>query len=175
VRPAPFWYFRRAMSGTAIDTENLTLKVSEPADVLRWIDAMEPADRAQVSPDWIARVKATTSADPWTCGFAMVHRASGAAVGSCAFKSPPDADGIVEIAYGVNPDHQKLGYATEAALGLVKFAFASGRVRIVRAHTLPATNASTRVLTKCGFEYVGEVIDPEDGLVWRWELHEGSR
>jgi [ribosomal protein S5]-alanine N-acetyltransferase len=26
------------------------------------------------------------------------------------------------------------------------------------------------VLTKCRFERVGEVVDPEDGLVWRWEL-----
>jgi hypothetical protein len=25
------------------------------------------------------------------------------------------------------------------------------------------------VLTKCGFQYVGEVIDPDDGLVWRFE------
>ena len=162
------------MSATEIETERLTLKVSEPADVLRWVDAMEPADRAQVSADWIARVRATTSADPWTCGFVMVHRTSGEAVGSCAFKSPPDADGFVEIAYGVNPDHQKRGYATEAALRLVKYAFASGRVRTVRAHTLPEQNASTRVLTKCGFEYVGEAIDPDDGLVWRWELREGS-
>jgi hypothetical protein len=22
------------------------------------------------------------------------------------------------------------------------------------------------------FEYVGEIVDPEDGLVWRWELKE---
>jgi hypothetical protein len=26
------------------------------------------------------------------------------------------------------------------------------------------------VLTKCGFTLIGDVIDPEDGLVRRWEL-----
>ena len=26
------------------------------------------------------------------------------------------------------------------------------------------------VLTKLGFTYIGEVMDPEDGLVVRWEL-----
>ena len=31
--------------------------------------------------------------------------------------------------------------------------------------------AATRVL-KCGFRYTGEVIDPEDGLVWSWEKHQ---
>jgi len=51
----------------------------------------------------------------------------------------------------------------------VSFAFRHGQVRVVRAHTLPEANASTRVLTKCGFQRIGEVIDPEDGLVWRWE------
>ena len=64
--------------------------------------------------------------------------------------------------------------ATEAAEGLASFAFGSGRVRVVRAHTLPEPNASTRVLAKCGFRYIGEVIDPEDGLVWRWEKHQGD-
>jgi [ribosomal protein S5]-alanine N-acetyltransferase len=52
---------------------------------------------------------------------------------------------------------------------LVEFAAADQGVRIVRAHTLPERNASTRVLEKCGFEFTGEVVDPEDGPVWRWE------
>jgi hypothetical protein len=38
---------------------------------------------------------------------------------------------------------------------------------VVRAHTKYPN--SERVLTKCGFERIGEVIDPEDGLVCRWE------
>jgi hypothetical protein len=42
-------------------------------------------------------------------------------------------------------------------------------VKLIRAHTLPQINASTRILTKCGFDRIGEMIDPEDGLVWRWE------
>lgn len=116
--------------------------------------------------------RAATTADPWICGFVMVHRASDAVVGSCAYKSPPDPDGVVEIAYEVDPEHQGRGYATEAAQAMAANAFASGRVRIVRAHTMPEPNASTRVLTKCGFEHLGEVVEPDDGLVWRWELHE---
>lgn len=99
----------------------------------------------------------------------MMHRETGIAIGQCGFKGPPEADGVAEIAYGVDPDQQGKGYATEAAEALVIYAFGSGRVRLVRAHTLPERNASTRVLTKCGFSHIGEVIDPEDGLVWQWE------
>jgi [ribosomal protein S5]-alanine N-acetyltransferase len=126
---------------------------------------------ADISPAWLARLRTAPAADvdPWTFGFAVVHREAWLVIGTAGFKGPPDADGTVEIAYGIVPDHQNRGYATEAAAALVAFAVGDGRVRLVRAHTLPTPNASTRVLTKCGFGRVGDVVDPEDGAVWRWE------
>ena len=133
------------------------------------VEAMDSSEKAQLSADWLAQLYASTSADPWTHGFSLVHRDSDIVVGKSGFKGPPAADGVVEIAYSVVPDYQGKGYATEAAQALVAFALSSGRVRVVRAHTLPESNASTRVLAKCGFRHVGEVIDPDDGLVWRWE------
>ena len=162
------------MTEVEIQTENLTLVLQTRDETLASIEAMSPADRAEVSPEWLARVRALTGADPWTLGFAVVHRARATVIGSCGYKGPPDADGIVEISYGIDPDHQGKGYATEAAEALVIYAFGDSRVRVVRAHTLPEPNASTRVLTKCGFRYIGEVIDPEDGLVWRWQKLQGE-
>lgn len=150
-------------------TERLRLVLQSTEETLARIEALPPADRAEVSPLWLAQVRSSAAADPWTHGFAIVDRASGAAIGSCGFKAPPGPEGIVEIAYGVDPDHQGRGYATEAARALVEFAFGSRLVRLVRAHTQPENGASARVLAKCGFERIGEVIDPEDGRVWRWE------
>jgi RimJ/RimL family protein N-acetyltransferase len=123
----------------------------------------------EVSPAWIDRLRASTSPDPWTLGFAVVHREDERIVGSAAFKGPPDDDGVVEIAYGIAPAYQGRGLATEAAGALVSFALERVDVTTIRAHTLPEHNASGRVLTKSGFHHLGEVIDPEDGLVWRWE------
>ena len=159
------------MSATHMQTKSLNLIPLKREEVLARVEKMSPAEKAQLSADWLARLHDSTSADPWTYGFSLVHRGTGIAIGRCGYKGPPAADGVVEIAYGVDPDHQGKGYATEAAEALVIFAFGSGRVRVVRAHTLPEANASTRVLTKCRFRYAGEVIDPEDGLVWRWEKH----
>ena len=133
------------------------------------IEAMSPAEKAELSADWLALLHASSATDPWTHGFSMVLQKDDTVVGTAGFKGPPGADGVVEIAYGVSPDQQDKGYATEAAAALTAYAFASGKVRVVRAHTLPESNASARVLTKCGFRRIGEVIDPEDGLVWRWE------
>ena len=123
----------------------------------------------EVSPVWVAALRAATTADPWTFGFALVHRADERVVGSAAFKGPPDADGVVEIAYGIAPGYQGRGLATEAARALVAFALERVDVTSIRAHTQPDNDASGRVLAKCGFHRLGEVIDPEDGRVWRWE------
>ena len=137
-------------------------------DAQAMIEAMSASEKAELSADWLARLYASTEMDPWVHGFRVVHRDSGIVVGACMFKGPP-GDGVVEIAYGIDPDQQGKGYATEAAQALVAFALASGLVRLIRAHTLPGSSASKRVLAKSGFTYVGEVIDPDDGLVARFE------
>jgi ribosomal-protein-alanine N-acetyltransferase len=122
-----------------------------------------------VSPEWLAALKDATGADPWKYGFAVVHSKSGLVIGNAGFTGPPDTDGVFEIAYGIVPDYQGHGYATETAGALVAWAAKNGRVSLARAHTLPARNASTRVLAKCGFRHVGELSHPTDGLIWRWE------
>lgn len=159
------------MSAGELQTASLRLVPQTRADVAAMIAAMSVAEKAQLSADWLARFHASTAPDPWVHGFRIVHRGSGTAVGNCLFKAPP-IDGMVEIAYGLAPEHWGKGYATEAAQALVAYAFTFGEVRVVRAHTLPGPNASTRVLAKSGFRRVGEVIDPEDGLVWRFEIDE---
>src|SRR4051812_9382981 len=162
------------MSATTLQTKSLDLILLTREAVIAAIETMSPSDKAQVSAAYMALLHASGSADPWVHGFSMVHRDAGVAVGRCGFKAPPDAEGVVEIAYGVDPDQQGNGYATEAAAALAVFAFGDPRVRVVRAHTLPQSNASARVLTKCGFRRVGEVIDPDDGLVWRWEKEQAG-
>ncbi len=139
------------------------------AEAFAMIEAMNSSDKAQVSADWLARLHASSASDPWVHGFAIVRTENGEVVGNCGFTAPPGDDGVVEIAYGVAPEHQGRGYATEAARALIEYAFASGKVRIVRAHTLPTGAASIRVLEKCGFRDVGEIDDPQDGRVRRFE------
>ena len=124
----------------------------------------------EVSAEFLERLNGSAAADPWKDGFAVLQIADNAVIGLCSFTGPPSADEMVEIAYGIAPGYQNRGYAREAAQELIAYAFATGRVRTIRAHTLPQHNASTRVLTKCGFTLIGEVTHPEDGVVWRWEM-----
>ena len=157
------------MSNTDIETSRLKLCLDSLEAARARIDAMSPADKNDLSSEWLSLLAAATSANPWILGFCIQLRDSDAVVGQCGFKGPPASNGVVEIAYSVEPENEGNGYATEAAEALVKYAFEHNEVQTVRAHTLPETNASTRVLTKCGFRNVGEVNDPDDGPVWRWE------
>ena len=103
--------------------------------------------------------------DPWGCYLAS---AGGETVGTCAFKSAPDPAGTVEIAYMTFPAHEGRGHATAMAAALVEIAAAAGAPLAI-AYTLPEENPSNRALRRNGFAFAGEVEDPEDGLVWRWE------
>jgi len=176
---------RTLTSVNALETTHLRLAPWAPEHLLAMIDGAErfEADAGvrladglremfvsgEVSPAWIAHLRNAPGPDPWTLGFAVVHREADRVIGSAGFKGAPDGDGVVEIAYGIVPSHEGHGYATEAARALVAFALERVDVTSIRAHTKPENNASGRVLAKCGFQHVGEVEDPEDGRVWRWE------
>ena len=157
------------------DPEHLRALIEGP-EIYARVSGMTPANGLRefiVSPDvsaeWLAALRTATGADPWKYGFAVVQLASGSVIGNAGFTGLPNSDGTVEIAYGIVPDYEGRGYATEAAAALVAYARADGRVRAICAHTLPARNASTRVLEKCGFRLAGELNHPTDGLIWRWE------
>jgi RimJ/RimL family protein N-acetyltransferase len=170
----------------SLETPRLSLTPCIPAHVLTLVE--DPAHFEQtagflatpglremfvsdeVSPEWLAALRVSTGPDPWRHGFFLIHRETGAAIGTAAFKGPPDTAGMVEIAYGVAPHFERNGFATEAASALVAFAFADARVELIRAHTLPSSIASQRVRAKCRFHHVADVVDPHDGPVSRWEL-----
>jgi ribosomal-protein-alanine N-acetyltransferase len=112
-------------------------------------------------------------ADQWG-GYLAVDETSTLIVGSCAFKGPPTTDGTVEIAYYTFGPYEGQGYAKSMARALISIARSSPVVRRVIAHTLPERNPSTSVLRSVGMRFVGDVWDPDDGLVWRWQLDSGD-
>jgi RimJ/RimL family protein N-acetyltransferase len=87
-------------------------------------------------------------------------------IGAGGFKGPPTR-GCAEIGYSVLESFQRQGLATEAANGLVAWAFAYSEVSRVVAHTLPELHASIRVLENNGFQQRGQ---PEEPDTIRFEL-----
>lgn len=128
-----------------------------------------------VEPGWIGfpEVRATFREHPgggdasaW--GSHLIFDGDGALVGLAGWKGAP-VDGAAELGYAVAPARQGRGIATAVVRELVDRAARRG-VRTVVAHTMAEHSASTRVLDRCGFVRVADVVDPEEGAVWRWEL-----
>jgi hypothetical protein len=57
-----------------LETESLTLVLQSTEEILAWVDSLGAATRAEISPDWLARIRTATSPDPWT---RLRHHASG--------------------------------------------------------------------------------------------------
>jgi [ribosomal protein S5]-alanine N-acetyltransferase len=97
---------------------------------------------------------------PWIA----IDRAANAIVGGAGFVGKP-RDGQVELGYGIAPEAQRRGYATEAAGGVVAWAQRQHGVERVVAGCDADNAASIRVLEKLGFERAGTA----DGQL-RWVL-----
>jgi RimJ/RimL family protein N-acetyltransferase len=136
----------------------------------RFAEELAPAFGGEQGPareilaETIALLARDPRPDPWG---SYVVQLDGQPIGVGAFKSAPAPSGDVEIAYMTFPAHEGRGHATTTIAALVEIAVGAGARPI--AHTLPQENASNKALRRNGFAFAGEVIDPEDGLVWRWE------
>ena len=71
-------------------------------------------------------------------------------IGDVCFKGL-DAQGRVEIGYGVYPQYEKNGYATEAVKAMVNWAIKKPGVNCIEAEAEADNVASLRVLEKCNF------------------------
>jgi RimJ/RimL family protein N-acetyltransferase len=92
------------------------------------------------------------------------------AVGRAGFHGPPDADGMVEVGYSIDPRFRRQGYARAALRALIARAEAEPGVRTFRATISPDNIASRDLVLAHGLVEVGEQEDDEDGLEIIYEL-----
>lgn len=123
----------------------------------------------EVVPDAGRFLREHPEAAAWWLYF-FIEKSGPLLVGVGGFKGAPDAAGMVELGYSIAPDHRRQGYATEATHGMLAFAFAHPQVTLVQAQTLPTPSYSTQILERAGFHFDTELTDPDEGLVWRWQL-----
>ena len=95
------------------------------------------------------------------------------AVGRAGYHGPPDAAGMVEIGYAVDPAHRRRGYARATLEALLQRASEEPQVHTVRATISPDNLASYTLASQYGFIEVGEQWDDEDGLEIIYELPAG--
>ncbi|MBY0175768.1 GNAT family N-acetyltransferase [Curtobacterium herbarum] len=99
---------------------------------------------------------------PWVTRL-IVDPAVALPVGVAGFHGPPDAHGMVEVGYRVDPAHRRRGYARRALETLLAVAQEHPGVRTVRATVSPDNAASLALIAAYGFVENGEQWDEEDG------------
>ena len=108
-------------------------------------------NRMEASPerrDWMARL--------------MVSEPNGV-IGHCGFHGPPEMIGRAEIGYTVFEPFRRQGFAKEAAVALVNWAFDQGESRVY-ASVAPDNVPSLAVVRAIGFTQIGTQVDEVDGL-----------
>jgi predicted acetyltransferase len=152
-----------ALSLAALETPRLVLRLATLEEAADIREGRRRPDWAKGYPrqddvDALARLAEVT---PWS-GRHIVRRSDGLVVGSVGCFGEPDADGMVEIGYGLVESARGTGLMTEVVAALSGAIEATGAG--VMAHTEPDNVASQRVLARLGFRHVGE----DDGEL-RWE------
>jgi len=101
--------------------------------------------------------------------------ADGEVVGLCGHKTGPDAQGAVEIGYGVAAERRRQGHATRAVALAVQSARCDGRIRRLVAETALRNLPSQRVLEANGFVRTGTSVDDDEGDMIVWGLETPCR
>ncbi len=97
--------------------------------------------------------------------WAIIERGSKLVIGDVGFKGPPNEMGVIDIGYGIAPCARGKGYATEAVLAMMEWAFSQPGVRRISAECLDDNGASIHILQKAGMK---EMI--RDGNTIFWEI-----
>ena len=106
---------------------------------------------------------------PWITGVLWDDEEQ-VAVGQSGFHAAPDADGMVEVGYGVDPAYRRRGYARAALELAIARARSEPTVRTLRATISPDNEASLGLIRQYPFVHNGEQWDEEDGLELIYEL-----
>ncbi|MFN3588028.1 MAG: GNAT family N-acetyltransferase [Spirosomataceae bacterium] len=87
----------------------------------------------------------------WFTNWIVIARSSQQVIGDFCFYDFPDAQGLVELGYGVYPSQQNKGYMSELLRGIIEWVKKQDGVRYIRARTERTNVASTKLLLKTGF------------------------
>lgn len=171
-------------SDTVISSGRLNLVLLTP-EVLRLslegnTEAVQGLLEFSVPEDWyqqqtlirlrLQQINNNPAYQPWSTR-AIVLRDERQMVGTIGFHTPPGAaylhpyapDGV-EFGYTVFPPFQRRGYAREACLALMGWAYDEHQVTEFVVTISPENTPSLRLAENLGFRKVGSHIDEEDGL-----------
>jgi RimJ/RimL family protein N-acetyltransferase len=100
----------------------------------------------------------------------MLRRQDREMLGVINFHGRPNAQGQAELGYAVFEPYRRQGYASEAALAMMRWAHSRHGVRRFIVSISPANQASLAMADKLGFRLIATQMDDIDGEEHVFEL-----
>ena len=138
------------MKETKIKTKRMTLQPMSDEETEALMERTDSEELRAAYGEMLDGCRRDPENRIWYAPWKMTLKDSQEYVGDLGFKGPV-RNHSVEIGYGVLPEHEGSGYATEALQAMTQWAFGQKDVVFVEAETDPDNKASQRVLEKCGF------------------------
>jgi len=115
-----------------------------------WDDRIIPRDTVE---DFVAQSLATFESDGFGFFALELQDRHGELIGFCGHRRAEDAEGQIELLYGIHPTHWGEGLVAEAANEVLRFGFESCDFDRVIAATDTPNQQSVRVLQKLGMTF----------------------
>lgn len=107
------------------------------------------------------KVKSPSGFESWM----VLNKSTNTLIGDIGFKGLPNEHGEIDLGYGIIKSETQKGYAKEAALGLIDWAFKQTGIKTITASCSKENLASQQILTFLNFTKVGE-----DQEMFYWKL-----
>ena len=182
---------------SSIETDRLDLRPMSraflEASLASDLERAQRLIRARLPPDWphdpdvlrmrLGQIERDPEVEPWLLRL-MCERASGEAVGYLGFHSEPAPayleaylPGAIELGFSVFPAARRRGYAREAAIALMDWAYRCHGVTRFVVSIAPANQPSQQLARGLGFRKIGRHLDEIDGEedVLAWDRALGQR
>lgn len=138
------------MENIIVTTQRLRITPRSQEEIAQLIAAEADPHMKQAYGEMLALMQNLPGQEEWGSDW-KIMLPDNTVIGGIGFKGSPNSLGTVEIGYGIDPPYQNRGFATEATLGMVEWAFAQSGVQTVVAQTEAGNLPSQKVLLKAGF------------------------
>ncbi len=138
------------MKKIEIKTKRMTLRPMSDGEIEALMERIDSDELRAAYGEMLEGSRRDPENRIWYAPWKMMLKGSQEYIGDLCFKGPV-RNHSVEIGYGVLPEHERNGYASEALQAMTQWAFSQKDIVFVEAETDPDNKASQRVLEKCGF------------------------